>query len=508
MEPLPGTTPFDAAPGFYLEDNRQHRTFNPITKSVLEAKMGCLIPEWVVRGKSILDLGSCLGAAGHWALSYGAERYVGVEMQPDYVEHSRTLLSRWGDKALVVESGIRPYLQAAPEKCFDVVLVMGVLYLFLDPDAIVADICRVAVETVAVESIFPRLGKRQVISDASTAVLSYGFNQDVNMSDGNYSLRGLAATPSPGALDIYFRRASFVNREGLLEYPHLTDTSVYSSVPDAAGNVTGRFGARYHRVHHQRDLRTLEDCMPNREGARRPWDAVVPSAAKEEDIQAMKQTVASHGYETPWVFDEQVARNFDHIARTSIPHYDQVIEKSIEIIQKTGFTDPKVIDVGSAIGTTLSRLYTAGFHNLYGVDNSHSMLDHSFRHATLVCSPDFPQDLAPFHVVLANWVLHFISDREQYLSSIAASLAPGGLLILSEKVVSTPMCHDLYHDFKRGNGLSESDIETKQSRLRGVLTPYPLQWYLATLPERGFESVEVIDAHYSFVTILARKARA
>jgi hypothetical protein len=107
--------------------------------------------------------------------------------------------------------------------------------------------------------------------------------------------------------------------------------------------------------------------------------------------------------------------------------------------------------------------------------------------------------------VLANWVLHFISDRKRYLSSITSSLAAGGLLILSEKVVSTSMCHDLYHDFKRGNGICESEIETKQRQLRGVLTPYPLQWYLATLTELGFESFDVIDAHYSFVTVLARK---
>jgi hypothetical protein len=36
-----------------------------------------------------------------------------------------------------------------------------------------------------------------------------------------------------------------------------------------------------------------------------------------------------------------------------------------------------------------------------------------------------------------------------------------------------------------------------------VLTPYPLSWYFQTLNRLGFKHVEVIDATYSFVTLLA-----
>ena len=499
-------SPFDSVPEFYLDDNRQYRYFNPITKAVLEAKMRVLIPEWLVRDKSVLDLGSCLGAAGHWALSYGAKKYVGVEVQPEYAKRSSALLKPWGCRATIVESGIRPYLLATETESFDIVIAMGVMYLFLDPDVIVSEMCRVAVETVAVESTFPRIGNKYSVTDPTTAVLSYGFSQDVNMSDGRYSLRGLAATPSPGALDIYFRRGSFVNREGLLEYPVLADTAVYSPEPNTIGQTTTRFGARYHRVLHQRTLRTLEESIPAREGTKREWvtDLALDQVGNSADRANADSSIDA--IESPWIFDDKVALDFDRIAKTSIPHYDEVIEKSISIIQKSEFTNPKIIDVGSAIGTTLKRLFDAGFHNLYGVDSSPAMIARSFEKANLICSDSFPVSLGPFDVVVANWVLHFIPERKRYLASISSSLAAGGLLILSEKVISTPLCHDLYHDFKRANGLSELEIETKQRQLRGVLVQYPLNWYLSTLLELGFESVDVIDAHFSFVTLLARKA--
>ena len=75
--------PFDDHPEFYEEDNRKHRQRNPITKRTLEAKFGVLLPAWLVKGRTVLDLGSCIGAAGQWSLFHGAASYTGVEVQDD-----------------------------------------------------------------------------------------------------------------------------------------------------------------------------------------------------------------------------------------------------------------------------------------------------------------------------------------------------------------------------------------------------------------------------------------
>lgn len=122
---------------------------------------------------------------------------------------------------------------------------------------------------------------------------------------------------------------------------------------------------------------------------------------------------------------------------------------------------PKIIDVGSATGETLRQLYQAGYHNVYDVDNSADMPAHSFDKATL---------------------------------------------ILSDKVTSSECAHALYYDYKRDNGVTEEEIEKKRQQTEGVLVTYPLSWYLNTLQALGFQGVEVINAHTSFVTFMARKA--
>jgi len=159
--------------------------------------------------------------------------------------------------------------------------------------------------------------------------------------------------------------------------------------------------------------------------------------------------------------------------------------------------------VGSAIGTTLHALHQAGLNNLYGVDSSAEMLARSFDQASLIQSEQFPLEHGPFDVVIANWVLHFIKDREAYLRDVKNSLSPNGVLILTEKLTASALANELYYDFKRANGVREKEIEIKKQRLEGVLTTYPLSWYLDTLTGLGFTQVDVINANTVFVTLLA-----
>ena len=182
-----------------------------------------------------------------------------------------------------------------------------------------------------------------------------------------------------------------------------------------------------------------------------------------------------------------------------------MIDLSIRIIRRLNIPEPKIIDVGSAIGTTLHALYEAGYRNLYGVDSSAEMLARSFDKATLIESEQFPVEHGPFDVVIANWVLHFIHDREAYLQSIKDSLSNTGVLILTEKLAGSELANELYHDFKRANGMTEQQIEEKKQRLQGVLTPYPLQWYLDTLGRLGFKQIDVVDANTVFITLLAQQ---
>ena len=190
-----------------------------------------------------------------------------------------------------------------------------------------------------------------------------------------------------------------------------------------------------------------------------------------------------------------------------IPNYEAVVQKCVAIAKRAypNTTNPKIIDVGSATGYTLAELRKAGFENVWGVDNSEAMLERSRVQEQLILSHAFPKREGPFHMVLANWTLHFIMERRAYLEDIRSSLREGGILILTDKMTSTPFIHERYHDFKRAMGVSESEIARKQASLVGVLETLPLEWYFETLKDLEFRNVSVIDAAYCFNTLIAFK---
>jgi len=493
--------PFDDHPEFYEEDNRKHRQRNPITKRTLEAKFGVLLPAWLVKGRTVLDLGSCIGAAGQWSLFHGAASYTGVEVQDDYVVKSRAFLSGWGARASTVKSDIRSFLAQAAPRSYDIVVAAGVLYLFIDPEAIVERICSVANEAVVIESNHPSV-LRRTPGKKNALITEYSYSQDVNMADGNYSLGGIAASSSPDAFDLFFKLQGFANRESRLRFPISPDTVVYSDEAYATEGLLARFAARYFRTSDQRPLRTLEQSLPTGAGVRKSWSSdpahTLGGRKYAETVQALS---ARYG---KWEFDAQAAADYEGTAERTIPRYRGVIEKTIEIIAKKGYARPKIIDVGSAVGTTLEALYRAGYRDIHGVDSSQHMLERSFDRATLIRSERFPVSRAPFDVVIANWVLHYIEDREGYLRDIRRSLKPGGLLVLSENVQHSALVGALHRDFQSRSGLSVSEIDEREGRMAGVLQTYPLAWYLRLLDELGFASVEIVEADYGFVTLLAQ----
>ena len=207
-----------------------------------------------------------------------------------------------------------------------------------------------------------------------------------------------------------------------------------------------------------------------------------------------------------WTFDDNVARDFDAHARAHIPHYEEVVAKSVALISSL-FPDlhsTRIIDIGSATGYTLEKLRACGYQNVYGVDSSADMLRHSRVSENLIHATEFPAEHGPFHAIIANWTLHFVEAREKYLSTIRESLTPDGIFILSEKMLASELVHEHYHQFKRDQGVSSEIITLKAQSLEGVLIPKPLEWYLTTLQNLHFRDIELIDASWNFKTLLCR----
>ena len=67
---------FEIATEFVDYDNRKFRMIHNKTSSeVLQNKFEVQLPIELINDKTILDLGSCLGAAGHYSLTHGAKHY-------------------------------------------------------------------------------------------------------------------------------------------------------------------------------------------------------------------------------------------------------------------------------------------------------------------------------------------------------------------------------------------------------------------------------------------------
>jgi len=496
--------PFDEFPAFYEDDNRRHRSFNPTSKAFLETKFNVLLPMELLDGKTVLDLGSCYGAAGQWALFYGAKSYTGVEVQQNYVDQSVELLAHWQQRATIIKQDVSSYLQQADDAEFDLVLLAGMLYHFVDTKKIIDQACRVAAEQVVVETNYPpgmRAGKLPV----DAVITEYVTDQEVSLDSGDQSMLGVSATTSISALDILFRLNGYSKKENKLSFPRAPEALIYDDSALGSSDLPIRFAVRYFRDKKRQALTTLESNLPEQSGEMRSWTNDPVTKARTQAYQKQAKALSSQASPGNWKFDAQVAEVFDGIARREIPDYIRVIEMCINIIKKGSLEQPKIIDVGSATGETLRQLYQSGFRNLNGVDSSIDMINRSFDKATLIHSETFPEEHGPFDYVLNNWTLHFIRDPLVYLESIYRAMAPGTTLILSDKVSSSKCVQEVYHDYKRARGVTEEEVEKKRQQIEGVLVTYPFTWYLNALNTLGFVEIEIINANASFVTFMAKK---
>ena len=485
---------FEKFPEFVNFDSRKDRGFSPVTAETLDNRHEISLPDWLVNSMSVLDLGSCLGATGQWVLSKGARHYTGVEVQPALAKTSQDLLSQhWpAEKFAIVQQDIREFLKSeiAAGKKYDVVVMIGVIYAFLDIYGMLEQVKEICDYAVIVDSIYP-----WNMINPDTPIVDVLRWQNINSSETNTAFFGAGSRVSPYALRLYMEVLGFEDKEGLLYPKPLSDKSVHDSYnspivrPGSKSYPTpARFLIRFYKT-NQTKLRQVADHVVSNN-----------PRAKKQMADAPEIHVAP-----TWVFDETVARRFQQEAETHIPDYQRVIDLCMDYTQQV-FGDSKdiaVVDVGSALGHTMDKYITEGYTNVTGIENSENMIKASKYADRVTLSNTFVKE--PYDVVLANWTLHFVEEREQYLKDIFESLRPGGMLMVSDKTDHTIETENLYYDFKRANGVPEDVIQKKKVALIGVLVTKPLTWYLETLKDIGFSDIQVVNSRYMFSTIYARK---
>ena len=458
---------FDQYNEFVEFDSRKDRPTAPVSVETLERRFEVMLPEWLVRGKRILDIGSALGAAGHWCFSKGAVQYTGVEIQDNYRLTSDSLLSKyWSNFNLV-----KTLDQVSGE--YDIVIAAGVIHGFFDPYDTLKTISKfsnsyILIETISVENDVPKI----ILTEQKM----------INQSDVNNPFSGWTSLPNQSALSIIMQENGFVI-DGEPLFPKRT--SEHDAYNDSTKDgFPMRYIVRYKR--NNTKLLKLEDSISENKPANVPIGyKKFPKVDK-------------------WQFDDSVAERFQQEAVSNIPDYDRVISLCIDIAKRHLQSDDFIIDIGSALGYTVDRFIDSGFTCAMGVESSESMLKITKHPERIIHSDTFPTNINP-RMALANWTLHFIIEREKYIKDVYDNLSDDGVFVLTDKTPQSQLIKNLYYDFKRANGVSDEYIYEKEQRLKGYMHLYSIDWYLDTLSRVGFKNVQIINSNLGFVTFYAEK---
>lgn len=223
-----------------------------------------------------------------------------------------------------------------------------------------------------------------------------------------------------------------------------------------------------------------------------------------------------------FAFDEHVVEVFPDMIQRSVPGYATIIAMTGVMAGRYAQSGSNCYDLGSSLGaSTLAMAREIGDRDCHiiGVDNSPAMIERCKEYIAdtpqsieLRCESIQNSHIANASVVVLNFTLQFVpaSERAKLIQTISDAMRPGGILILSEKIVFADphlqeLNTDLHHAFKRANGYSELEVAQKRSALEDVLVPETLNQHQQRLREAGFSSIDVWFQCFNFASLVAIK---
>ncbi len=228
----------------------------------------------------------------------------------------------------------------------------------------------------------------------------------------------------------------------------------------------------------------------------------------------------------PFRFDDAVADVFPDMLRRSIPGYGASLEAIGSLAARYVKAGTVCYDLGCSLGAATLAMrqgIRAEGCRIVAVDNAPAMISR----CKAVISTDDETGTSPTRVdvvlgdirdtpitnasmVVMNYTLQFLDleTRDTMVERIAAGLNPGGLFLLSEKVVDQDphmeeLLVDLHHEHKRRNDYSELEISRKRSALENVLVPETVVAHRERLARAGFAHSAVWLRYFNFVSIVA-----
>lgn len=231
----------------------------------------------------------------------------------------------------------------------------------------------------------------------------------------------------------------------------------------------------------------------------------------------------------PFAFNQQVADVFSDMISRSVPSYQPILKLLPTLVKSFYMPGCNYYDLGCSLGAGLHAIAYGLSQvvnkkqtslNLIGLDTSDAMLCKAQTQLPSIDGIHFSLENANIldynynnaAMVLLNFTLQFlpVEHRTSLLKTLYQSLAPGGALLLSEKVcfddsVTNQLLIDIHHQYKADQGYSKLEIAQKRDAIENVLIPETLDHHLQRLKKAGFTLVTPCLQNLQFVSILAVK---
>ena len=223
-----------------------------------------------------------------------------------------------------------------------------------------------------------------------------------------------------------------------------------------------------------------------------------------------------------WEFNAEVTTCFANMLERSIPDYRSMRSLVYQVGQQFIKPDTMVIDIGCSTGLAVEPLIVAyGRGNKFLlIDNAPAMVE-ACRKYYAGCEDfvrveqgdlwDFlPLPGEPASLVLSILSLQFMPTayRQKIITDIYNTMAPGGALIVVEKIISEnqdELMVQLYYEMKQQNGYTEDQIQSKRKALENVLSPLKADWNVDMLRTAGFTKVDMFWRCLNFCGWIAVK---
>ena len=226
----------------------------------------------------------------------------------------------------------------------------------------------------------------------------------------------------------------------------------------------------------------------------------------------------------PFEFNKRVVEVFPDMIERSVPGYPLTISMISVIADDYVQENSNIYDLGCSLGA-VSLAIQQGLINkkckIIAVDSSQAMID--------ACIENIPQkrqnieiefvigdilqtEIVRASVVVMNFTLQFIpvEKRLMLIKKIYDGLLPGGVFVLSEKVIfddetENNTLNHLHHHMKALNGYEKLEIAKKREALEAVLVPETIESHLSRLNICGFENAFVWLKCFNFISMVAVK---